>query len=414
MTAGGSRAARREAHAKRTEDQEADSLDALRGELLARLQSRSPEVEEAIVARGLELDPVVNAEPEGLAGLRATASETVDLIAAVIEQGESWTPSLPPAVAAQIRYLARNGVALDVIMRGYYATTSVCLEFLTEEIAELPEDALPYLVGIQSQHGDQLMSAVSAEYESEMARLDRSPNSQRLAERVQRLLDGQPVDTAELDYDLEAWHLGIIAVGSAAEQAVRSLAERLGCQLLLLPRNAETVWAWLGARRDIPFAELKRLVSTTVDASVCLAVGEPRPGVDGWRLTHKEAQTALEVMLHKPQRLVRGSDVVLLAAVMRDDTMRKSLIDTYLGPLDERKDSLVLRQTLRTYFATGCNAASAAASLGVDRHTVQRRLRKVEESIGRPLDTCRTELDVVLRVEALDGAGNAGDRRLAS
>lgn len=378
-----------------------DPLDELRGELVERLRSRSPEVKEALVARGLDIEPVVNGDPEGLAGLRAAVSETVELIASVIEQGESWSPRLPPAVAALVRYLARNDVALDAVMRGYYGVTSVLFEFLTEEIAHLPEGALPYLVGVQSQHGDQLMSAVSAEYMSELERLDRSP-AQRLAKRVQRLLAGQPVDSAELGYDLDAWHLGLVAVGATAEQAVRSLAERLGCQILLVPRNSETVWAWLGARRGVPFAELERLVSTTVDASVRLAVGEPRRGVDGWRLTHREAQTALGVMLHSSQRLVRGSDVVLPAAVLRDDAMRKSLIDTYLGPLDGRKDARVLRETLRAYFALDCNAASAAASLGVDRHTVQRRLRRVEEIIGRPLATCRTELEVALRVEELD------------
>jgi DNA-binding PucR family transcriptional regulator len=107
-------------------------------------------------------------------------------------------------------------------------------------------------------------------------------------------------------------------------------------------------------------------------------------------------------MLYQPQQLVRGSDVVLLAAAIHDDTMRKSLVDRYLGPLGERRDAGTLRETLRTYFSLDCNAASAAAALGVNRHTVQRRLQKVEKTIGRSLDTCRAEMDVALRVEQLD------------
>jgi hypothetical protein len=326
---------------------------------------------------------------------------SIDVIAAVTEQGESWQPRLSPAGAAHVRYLARKGVALDVVMRGYYAVTSMLLELLAEEIADLPPDAFPYLVGVQSQHGDQLMSAISAEYESEMAQLDCSP-TRRIADCVEKLLAGKPADTAALGYDLEAWHLGAIVKGAKVELIVQGLAERLGCRLLFLPRGAETAWAWLGASRAIPFAKLEHLVLSSVAEPVSLAVGEMREGIDGWRLTHQEAQTALVVMLHQPQRLVRGSDVALVAAAMDDDTMRRSLVDVYLGPLDERRDAQALRETLRVYFSVDCNAASAAAVLGVNRHTVLRRLLRVEEVIGRSLDTCRAEMDVALRIEQLD------------
>ena len=61
-----------------------------------------------------------------------------------------------------------------------------------------------------------------------------------------------------------------------------------------------------------------------------------------------------------------------------------------------------LRETLRAYFDAGFNAATAAAALEVDRHTVQRRLRKVEEALGRLLHTCHAELEVALVLEELD------------
>ncbi len=67
----------------------------------------------------------------------------------------------------------------------------------------------------------------------------------------------------------------------------------------------------------------------------------------------------------------------------------------------------MLRETLRAYFAAGFNAATAAAALEVDRHTVQRRLRKVEEALGRLLHTCHAELEVALSLEELDGGGTA-------
>ena len=58
-------------------------------------------------------------------------------------------------------------------------------------------------------------------------------------------------------------------------------------------------------------------------------------------------------------------------------------MDRYLMPLDGHRDG-GSTQTLRAYFELNCNAVSTASSLGVNRHTVQRRLKRVEEAIGEP------------------------------
>ncbi len=139
-----------------------------------------------------------------------------------------------------------------------------------------------------------------------------------------------------------------------------------------------------------------------------LAAGEPRDGLEGWRLTHREARAALVVTLMEPPRLTRYSDVALLAAALRDEATGKSLLHRYLKPLDENRDGPDLRETLRTYLDLSCNAASTAAALGVNRHTVQRRLRKVEERLGESLSGRRAELEVALRLERL--AASAADR----
>jgi hypothetical protein len=43
----------------------------------------------------------------------------------------------------------------------------------------------------------------------------------------------------------------------------------------------------------------------------------------------------------------------------------------------------------------------------VDRHTVQRRLRKIEERLGRLLHTCLAELEVALRLQELGETADA-------
>jgi DNA-binding PucR family transcriptional regulator len=73
-------------------------------------------------------------------------------------------------------------------------------------------------------------------------------------------------------------------------------------------------------------------------------------------------------------------------------------------PLAEERDGgETLRETLRAYFATGHNASSAAAALGVRRHTVASRLRAIEERLKRTLSSCAAALELALRLEELNG-----------
>lgn len=374
-------------------------LTTVRSELAARVRARSPEIERAFIAR-LSALAEFELNAEFLLGLRTASRESIDWTLGAIEEGENWPLSVPPSIAAQIRLLAREGASLEAMLDGFSTVHNLLMEVLTEEIDPLPPDVLGYMLRIGSRQSDRMMMASTNEYVSEVARLERS-SAQRLEEKIRRLLAGEPLQEAELDYDLDAWHLGLIASGKAPEPRVRRLAEELGCQLLLVPRGPNTVWAWLGARRGVSVVEFERLARSRLGGTASFAFGEPRERVDGWRLTHQEAQLALTVMLRSSERVVRCADVALLAAAARDEATAKFLLDAYLRPLEGRKDGDALKRTLRSYLTADCNAASAAAALGVDRHTVQRRLSRIEESLGRSLTSCRAELEVALRVDAL-------------
>jgi len=366
-------------------------------ELLARLQSLSPRVEQLLITGGLEIDATASRDPEFVAGVPAAARESVDLFTAVIELGDAWTPRLPQACARQVRYLARNMVPLDVVMRSCYS--SVLLLFRLIAQADLSKEALAYLLEVQSRQGDRIMAAIAAEYRSEMKSIKRSP-TRRLAGVVESLLAGEPGDTASLDYELDAWHLGLIAVGFEARPLFEALAERRDVRLLVVPRGPDTSWIWLGAERAISTEEIEALIPECGDAG-SLALGEPRAGTDGWRLTHREAKTALGVISFGAGSRIRCADVLLPAALLRDHEMHRFLLDAYLRPFDRHRDAGVMRETLRSYLAHDCNASSAAGSLGVDRHTIQRRLQRAEEILGRRVDACRSELEVALRLERL-------------
>ncbi len=144
-------------------------------------------------------------------------------------------------------------------------------------------------------------------------------------------------------------------------------------------------------------ARVERILSTAKTAGVSLVLGEPRMGLSGWRLTHQEAQAALLVSLRRPEATIRFADHGLLALVLQSESLARSLMSIYLPSLGNS----MARETLRAYFSAGCNAATAAAKLEIDRHTVERRLRSIETKLGRQLRSCHAELEVVLRLEEL-------------
>lgn len=394
-------------------DRQTQSLHEIRGDLVARLRTRSVEMEDAIFngVRALT-EPAESEDPEYRAGLRATVAEAVDYALLSIERGDEWTGPIPAAAAAQARRAARNGVGLDTVLRRYAAGDRLVGEFIMDEAGRFPSEALRHVLRTQGPHVDRLMASVAAEYMAEMELMRRSP-AQRVAEKVQRLLAGDaPLAAEGLDYEFDAWHLGLVVTGAGADAAARTLAAGLGRQPLVVARGNDSAWAWLGGRAPVEIEEVGRCLASGMLGDVSLAVGEPRRGLEGWRLTHHEAQAAQQVKLHRPQPFTQASKVILLAAVLRDEPLAKSLRETYLAPLDAYGDpGQVLRQTLRAYFAAGFNAATAAAALGIDRHTVQRRLRKVEEALGRRLDSCHAELDVALSLEELGPqvVGHLGD-----
>ncbi len=389
------------------------SVQGLRSGLAELLQARRADLEEAIFARFREVgfDPAVGEDDEYVAGARAAVAEAVDYGLMAVAQGEEWFGSIPPAAVAQARRAARNGVSLERVLLRYNAGHTLLGDFVMEaaESSEFADDtvALRHVLRTQGALLDHFTASIAHEYQQELVRTARSPELRR-AEQVQRLLAGAPVDTTQLGYELDAEHLALIASGNGAAEALRSLAAKLDRALLSVSRSEQTVWAWFGGQRRLAIEDIERHLPDESQDDVSLAIGEPARALEGWRLTHRQAQAAMLVALRRPQRLTRYADVALLAAMLRDRELARSLREIHLSPLDGQKSGgKVSRETLRAYFAAGCNAATAAAALGVDRHTVQRRLQTIETQLGRPLYSCHAELEVALRLEELgDGEGN--------
>lgn len=264
------------------------------------------------------------------------------------------------------------------------------------------------LLSAQAAVLERLMAGIAGRHAHEPERVGRS-SEQRLFERVRRLLAGGACDTAELGYELDGWHVGLIATGPTAAESLCGLAAGVGRRLLCVSPGDDTAWGWIGGQRPLAAGDIECALAGNERLNASLACGEPAHGIDGWRLTHRQAQAALRVASQRPRLLTRYADVALLASMLQDDALAGSLVQIYLAPLGERSNGgAVLRETLRAYFAAERNASSAACALGVARHTVEKRLRSIEEKLGHTLRTRQAELEVALRLEEL-GEGSAGE-----
>jgi len=369
-----------------------------RAELAERLRERKGEIETAAMTRlyGVATPPG-SPDPEYVEGLRRAASAALRYLLDGVDRDESRLPEVPAEVLVQSRLAARCKVPLDTVVRRCLAGYALFGDFLMEEVeaAGLESSAVKQLLRGQAALFDRLVSAVTEEYNRE-AKSRPSSTSERRAELVDRLLAGEPLDASELAYDFEGTHLGLIAQGEGAEEALRELAKELDRRLLLIPRAQGSVWAWLGGRAEPDCESLQRLLASWLPATA-LALGEPAPGLEGWRLTHRQAQAALPIASRSEDSVTHYGDVALLTAVLKDDLLATSLREIYLAPLERgREDGETLCETLQAYFDAGRNSSSAAARLGLSRTTVTKRLRVAEERIGCSLEKRASELETAL------------------
>lgn len=354
-------------------------------------------------------EPAEEADPRYTQGLRVAVEAAIDFGFAVVESGVE-DPPVPVELLAQARLAARNGISLDTVLRRYFAGYALLEQVVWEEAASEREANRPALQRLARAKGsvfERLIAEVTREYREEVdAAPESSPETRRVA-RIKRLLAGELLDPADLDYELDQQHVAMIAEGPGALAALRKLARDLDCRLLTAVEEGR-VWGWVGTRRRqdrIRLAEVCRKGPRR--EGLILGLGEPGEGLIGWRRSHLQARAALPVARARAG-VARYREVALLSAAMQDDLLATSLLELFVAPLEQEGEGTALRQTLSAYIAAERNVSSAAAGLGVSRHTVTTRLKAIEERLGHSIGSCGAPMEVALQLHALKVSAQPG------
>lgn len=200
-------------------------------------------------------------------------------------------------------------------------------------------------------------------------------------------------------------------------EIVETAAARSGEAVLVVPEGERlVVLAADGGAAVAACGEYAEELETTRTK----AVGE-QPGGEGSELVvglsapagpvatavaYKQAEQALSVarrrgrVLVEHEQLASGSVLPLLA----DDAVR-AFADGLLRPLHEHdatgRGNLVA--SLRAWLSRHGQWDAAAADLGVHRHTLRYRMRRVEEILGRSLDDADVRMELWLALKATSG-----------
>jgi DNA-binding PucR family transcriptional regulator len=260
---------------------------------------------------------------------------------------------------------------------------------------------------------DQVSEQLVSAYESEKENWLRNQSVARAA-RVRALLRNEPADVdsseAILGYRLRQCHLGVVAwmTGAVAggdsigrlERATAEVAAEARCdgRPMFVPQDEFSAWAWLplGARRDaaVPAEGIPRA------DGIRFAVGKAAAGVAGFRRTHQQALNAQAVALAAGSsgRQVTCFDEVAPVALMSGsiDLLQAWVIETLGDLAGDDGNNARLRATLRVFLEENGSYKTTAERLVLHKNTVQYRVRKAEEGLGRPIGPDRLQIELAL------------------
>jgi DNA-binding PucR family transcriptional regulator len=326
----------------------------------------------------------------------------------------------PAASLEYARRRAQRGTPLTALLRAYRLGHTCFSDWLLKELARQADDAAMITAAtlamskIVAGYVDQTSEEIVAAYTGEREHWLRNRSAARAA-RVRALLSGERVNVsateATLGYRLRQYHVGLVCWAGDATAAVDNItrlehaishvaAEVAGSgDPVFLPRDESSAWAWLPLGIRDRF-DATGAATAGVDSDLHFAFGDAARGVAGFRLTHQQALAAQAVALAAgpPPRLVTFGEVAPLAMMLQSDGLLRAWVLATLGDLaTDDEHHARLRDTLLVFLQNGGSYKTTAEQLTLHKNTVQYRIRKAEESLGRPAAGNRYDVELALR-----------------
>ncbi|MFG2502601.1 PucR family transcriptional regulator [Streptomyces sp. NPDC048441] len=200
---------------------------------------------------------------------------------------------------------------------------------------------------------------------------------------------------------------------AALTEAVESAAARAGEALLVVPYGERLVLLVVdggaGAAACVSYAQTLEAARSdapeqgTGDESALLLGLSAPAGPIAAATAYKQADQALSVARRRGRAMVEHEDLAAgsVLPLLADDAVR-AFADGLLRPLYEHdatgRGDLIA--SLRAWLSRHGQWDAAAADLGVHRHTLRYRMRRVEEILGRSLDDPDVRMELWLSLKA--------------
>lgn len=258
---------------------------------------------------------------------------------------------------------------------------------------------------------DRVFAPVYERYDAARAELQGTSDHRQQNILRQVLAGTKPMGEAEteqaLGVRLDGEHLAFVVRGDRSvdptELAVR-IKRTCGISDTLVYRCESAPVVWLSSPRRFKPAQLRQVREALSKAGTTIAMGEPSSGLTGLGSTGRDALEASRLQQKlgaEATPLLSFSDVRLESLFLSEPERARRFVQDELGSLDSPDTRMRrLRDTALIWLTAGSHV-SAATQLGVHEHTVRNRVAQIEEIIGRPLASRRTELLVALRLKRI-------------
>jgi DNA-binding PucR family transcriptional regulator len=330
----------------------------------------------------------------------------------------------PTAALEHARRMAQREVPVNALLRAYRLGHQYGLNLIIAGLrsADLPPEEklalIEHITRVSFRYIDWMSEQVLETYQTERAEWDESRRSLR-AQAIREILDGRDVDLTEassaMRYFLGATHVALMVwldrdAGAdtdefiAMERFMQHAVSATGAkQSVYFSIDRLVGCAWMTVHRPSDhLSQLRDFVRAQPDGPR-LSVGEPLPGIEGFRRTYRQAEQARVVAMaadgSSRHRIVAARDpgVALASMLMTDDATLKEWIHDVLGPLAQNTASdQRLRDTLRVFLRAGSSFKAAANELQIHANTVKYRVNRALERRGRPIAAERLDVEVAL------------------